>query len=433
MSHRDSYDWSENQKLSPTLTLMHVSRTFRQVMLQSRFWLDFGWDLQSFIRKTCYDENGRTIFDCRHGRLLHALLDDRNFVECLARKTDWALVSQPEIVFAITGRIPNFDTTVRNLWLAGEHAPLYLSRMKSCRENVTEFGISPYDISPRTGGIYVTQIADFFPNLTHLHVALPVGSHGSLQSLNHLIHLELTTVNGDIEGYNEDDLSPEFLPIASAQTLTTLEVYGYTFINANEFILTPFQNLRHLRLPKSCTPNHNVLLSKVSAKLISLDVDLKIFLEDTFRPPIEFDHICLSTLERLTITVFPTQLLEKKGGHLVATRSMDLVEAVTDANLRNLTELGLEGCGIDISRVGCLSKLEKLNSLAWAPEHKSHIIGQEDAVVAALQRAFESRVVKPKIRFAREREGSRIDFRPDSRWPWYVGLGPSEINPASRR
>jgi hypothetical protein len=166
-----------------------------------------------------------------------------------------------------------------------------------------------------------------------------------------------------------------------------------------------------------CVPNYNALLSQLSANLVSLDVEIEPDL--WFPPSISFDHPCLvSTLQTLTITV---EAPATSDPVTACTLGMGIVEVVTYANLRNLEELRLEGCRIDLGRVGCLSKLGKLKSLAWACPSRNHLIaGEGEDVVGVLEKVFESRVVKPKITFDKELVGSRIQALPNSRWPFRV-------------
>jgi hypothetical protein len=142
-------------------------------------------------------------------------------------------------------------------------------------------------------------------------------------------------------------------------------------------VLRPFKNLRHLRLPGPVSFNHDEILSRISSKLVSLDV--LVGLRGKYPPPISFDHPCLSNLQSLTVTPAPFHDFVMSHGSFdetVVARSIDLVEAVT-TSLPDLGELVLEDTGLDIDRIQCLGKLRKLKSLIWVLS-SGLICGEED-------------------------------------------------------
>jgi hypothetical protein len=191
-------------------------------------------------------------------------------------------------------------------------------------------------------------------------------------------------------------------PLGSAKSLTYLEFGSEPFIafDIDDFDISSLTNLRHL---KFWNPSLQYLfLPRVTSKLVSLVVAV----EDGQK--FSFTHPCLSSLQSLTITIIPTRdqyrdVVNREN------RDMELLESLSSL-LPTLQDLVLLFYAFVASRVGCLARLRRLESLVYELRHPVRIIADEDPE-AVLSKIFDHNP-KPKIIFK---------YRPKPRFPACYG------------
>jgi hypothetical protein len=356
------------RKVAQVMVLLQVSRRFRAATLQSKFWLEFGFDFRKLVVAPEPTEWGH---EPKHpvNKIIPILFQDDDFIRCLALKTEWAFPPGcKEVLLGICKHIPSFAQTARKLWICGYSTiGLVLNRLGEVEGspnpvfcNVTDLGILDIQLS------HLTRIAEVFPNIQHLFIALFLGTTttppGSLEALRNLETFELM-----IENYSERDIPVDLcldqLPIASASTLTTLRIYGLGSDIDPDFLLTPFVHLQYLKFTDGFRDGFERVLASVFSKLISLE--LQIHSDDPWQQPISFTHPCLSKLEILTLEVVrkcPDTDSEKYLVHI--RRCGDLVDAMT----RTLTTVQIFTMDLVFLRFYALEyipRLRQLQSVTW--------------------------------------------------------------------
>jgi hypothetical protein len=362
--------------MSQPLVLMHVSRRFRAALLHSERWLDFDFEFFSNIGGPLRKLETSVEYRKRYISLISLLLDDPAVVACLSRKRDWVIPcvygSKIDLAQIIVKRIPNLHAFTRKL---GVHfdAKLLLTTVWPA---VVELTITIY------AGLRadLTALSAAFPNLQYLQVRASSPWTGSLDSFQHLVHLDacvFVEAAPSILG-----LCDTLFPSQSAKSITHLALGGQSAsLNAHpKFSLKSFTNLEHLELRGDTYR----CLSDVSTKLISLHLDGP---SDVNRQPISFAHPCLSNLHSLRLRL-------SNGDYEV--KMWDMLESMSE-NLRGLHHLILEHFVFDAHRVGCLAKLVELKSLAFGwRSWVQHGIGKSEPA-AMIPPVFKKHDPKPRI------------------------------------
>jgi hypothetical protein len=392
------------------LVLMHVSRRFRATLLHSERWLNFDFEflgnLGGFQRKR---DKWSDVYMKRYVALMSLLLDDPAVVACLSRKRDWVIPylhgNKSDLSPIIVERIPNFRETARKL-VAHFNAELLLTTVWPA---VVELSVAVY--APLRADL--TALSTSFPNVQYLRFDATRPWTGSLESFQHLVHLE-------VSAYVDADPSilaicDSLFPSQSAKSITYLSLGGHmaSLITTPKFNLKFFHNLEHLELRGDAY----ACLSEVPTKLISLHLDGP---TDVGQRPITFAHPCLSDLRSL-------RLRASKWDD--GMKMLDMMEHIAKI-LKSLHHLILEYVVFDARRVGCLAELVQLKSLVFGC-----VIDKSEPEVL-IPPVFEKHGLKPRIhifRVSHWRWDSEKDseYIPKSRFPdiiWHLPEGSKNVS-----
>jgi hypothetical protein len=215
-----------DHRISQQLVLMHVSSRFRRAVLRAKFWHhhDFEFDQIMGFGDPSTDGQIRRDFIYRH------LFAQDDLLQNLETKSDWTIL-RPELFVHILSSLPNFLTTVRRLSLFfGKEFDFAFRRLRPCQLLQLELGGYPgrYDFS---------QVGKL--NLKSLELKVPETHLGNLHGLIGLERLQIETVEVDFSS-DAVRIPHDVLPLASANTLTFLEITGYA---ETDYSLKAFPNL----------------------------------------------------------------------------------------------------------------------------------------------------------------------------------------------
>jgi len=426
----------DGNNVPPIIVLLHVSRQFRNAILQSKHWLSFKFDFRKLVCPPDGSENLVPEPEAPHpvNALIKTLFGDDAFVESLQRKTDWAFPSScPELVLSVTDRLQSFSTTVRKLWLCGQfhftldRLPLY--------PNVDELGVLddlPSKLPPSTNRINLTRVGETFSNVLHLYLAIPLTSTDSISSLANLLSFELLVVN-ECDYELLGTLQPRFLPLESASTLATLRIYGYGLRIAPGFTLAPFTALQHLKFTEGFGRFDDVLRT-VHTKLVSFEAQVYTDADTEYthrRGAWSFVHPCFTDLRSIVIEAVCMKKETSVYFLDYMDRCMDLLDELTVA-LPQLQFVTMEHAALDVARLGCLSRFRDLRSLSWILEKPYHCMegvppaghfSNQKRAATVISDLFADWTTKPNVSVITHRELLSVPSSIESKWPlhstWY--------------
>jgi F-box domain len=396
------------RKSAQIMVFMHVCRSFRTAVFESRAFLDWEFDFACLIPHSG-PHDLRTI--PRLTRLLETLFADEYLLHTLARKREWKFCEPPDVLLTVLARIPTFAHSAQKVYLSlDDFTDRALNRLSIC-PGIIELGL---DIQNDDSSIHLDEIPQYFPRLQHLKLYTPRQVHGSLHALKHLVSLEVASAID--EGSEFRAIGQNIFPFNSAETLTSLKI-PRGFLDYSEFKLVQFRKLRHLTF-EECLPD------QIIRAMQGFDVHLETFefhirdLPDLGRPSSYSDYEPIFSLPSLaylqTLTVRGIQDQDPDYDYAANDHiciCVPMVYKITN-RLQHLTRILFVYVGVDPDELRCLSRLRNLKSITWVLG-ESFIWGDrlpEDG----LSEAFESFEVKPKIEVVMDEE---FNYGRNSRWP----------------
>jgi hypothetical protein len=421
---------NDGQRTSQITVLLHVSRRFRRAVLRSKHCLGFGFDFRTLQHEPTWTPDCDSAEKPVHpvNDLIANLFGDDDFCHALEAKTEWAIPPFcPELLLGAATHVPSFSQNLRKFWQCGNFC--FAVRSLTLCANVVELGI--LDDMDRRGHVDMTTIADIFPNVQHLYLALSTWSSGNILSLQRLSSFELLVVNDRDISSREPFKRGYFLPFGSASILTTLRLYGHTIGHHWDVSLNPFTALQHLKISYHGSGGWNGLLASVSAKLVSLeiqvftDAELTRNYNDGRAEDLSLVHDCLSELQSIVIEAVLIYGDTNWTSHVQ--RCTDLLDTITRA-LPDVESITMEYAALDLEHIDCLKRLRNLKRLDWILETEYDCVGDpeqyEGPAEDYIARMFEDRPVKPQIHVRTHEELSDRPEGLNSRWPlhssWYA-------------
>jgi F-box domain len=340
---------------SQVIALMHVSRTFRRAVLRARFWHEYDFDFFKLAWNK-YSDLGDD--ETRRNYLYRALFSDDDFLRNLERKTDW-MFPEPALIVHALAAFPNFFTTVRRLHLCLTDSGINfaLRNLQWCNE------IMELEIDVCHGSSLDLSLIGCF-KVKRLDIrTLPAHHFGELKDLSGLESYSVQTADVKIP-YTA-------LPLASADTLTSLSLSGYV---SDNFTLEPFTNLNFLGYALS--PYDDLregffeVLASCRSTLRRFDAKFRVDTRvgDVARWVAYQSSIfvlpCLKALKDFRLEIAPEDDWRFGRSNVFVKSCMDIVEAMT-SHLSTLEQVNISG-GLDVSRLQLLGDLKQLKELTWS-------------------------------------------------------------------
>jgi hypothetical protein len=210
----DSYDGFRESRIcdSPVLAVRAVCHTFRIIADEMPFWYNKNFKLLSLIPYTSVENE-----EC----FLDSLLTDRYLVHMLRLRTHWEFRSLGAIL-TIVREIPSFFENTTSISLPSfrhrqreflESLNFPLMCFAACR------GIKSLDLRDGGHATDLNMLSNLYPQLENLSMCSHAFYKGTLAGLSNIKKLRLI---GKVYNFRNP---PMLLPLDSATTMTTLEIY----------------------------------------------------------------------------------------------------------------------------------------------------------------------------------------------------------------
>jgi hypothetical protein len=411
--------------VSQIIVLMQISRQFRVVIQQSKFWQSFAFDFESLIplARYGYPEPDPLALG-RVANLCHVLLSDSYFVSCLRRKTDWSFYSL-DTFFWMLGSNPPFRQNVHRIGLRLDELGPALLRLPAF-ENLKAIFIYCEDEETSLDLDALARLHDL--PIKQLHIAFPGSLKGSLENVANLEELSLRA--RDLNGDTDDQI---LLPIASFNTLTRMALED-CFIPP----LKPFINLQHLQA-KGYSSGDSVrdMLWDHPGQLLSLCTSILVDWYE-FREPEGVEMIangwgfnwrmltcpCLDQLKKLELQVEIDPGPPSVDVPIYLKSCMLVVKKLTEYLLL-LEDLKL-WAGLDLGEAHCLNRFRFLKSLCWNSP-LGCIVGKssdEEDLNARIRQIFRNVARIPDVSIQEGKWSMHLDMTPpspvDIQWKAYI-------------
>jgi hypothetical protein len=137
-----------------------------------------------------------------HPRLLETLFADGYLLFTLAQKREWSFCQPPDVLLIVLTRIPTIPQSVQKVYFSLDDCnDRALKRLSIITELVVNV---EYQDPP----LYPDNIAKHFPCLQHLKIYVPSKVYGSLNDLERLVSLEITSTTGGTDRAFSEKFSP---------------------------------------------------------------------------------------------------------------------------------------------------------------------------------------------------------------------------------
>jgi hypothetical protein len=351
-------------RIHQAIPLMHVCSRFRRAVFRAKFWHDFFFEFDGIFGRGTPRSHGQI----RRNSIYKHLFANEDLIGNLETKSEW-VIAGPEMLVHILSSLPNFLSTARQIQLYwATDYNFGLRQLRPCRNLKLLLGIQRECLD-----LSLFQWLD----LNSLDLRFPETHHGNLHGLKGLKSFQIDIFENEVWR-----LSHDALPLASAGTLTSLDIAD----NVDEkFSLEAFTNLDNLRY---MIPPYDDLRDSFYEVIAPCPSRLRRF--ETY---FVLDHAedvsawaeyqcslfilpCLQHLKQLTLSIATKRYGHddrddtgfRKSDEYVGL-CMDILEALA-RNLLSLEKLVM-CAGLDVSRVQPLGSLKMLKELKWTVDREA--------------------------------------------------------------